>query len=268
MKLLFHTIALEPARWTPRRVSRPLLDLLPAIAAADFRDLEVYEPHLGEETGSSRIRDAFARLELVPVVLSSYLNLNPANTSEALLDQGIAKIAERISFYGFRKVRIFPGPGIKPADERATAVFMERLHRMLLRIPPVEVLLETHDGSLADDPSLLVRLMGQLPANVGLLYQPTYFTRQSALDQFRLQRPFIRHLHLQNRHPDLSYATLREGVIPWAEILAEAGAEPDATLEFVPAGICDVEGFDLDATLSQAIGEISYIRGVLEALPR
>lgn len=267
MNLLLHTIAFEPARWTPRRVSRPLPELLPAIAAAGFRELEIYEPHLGVEAESSGIRDAFERLGLVPVILSSYLNLNPAETADAALDEGIAKLAQRIAFYGFRKVRLFPGPGIKPADEGATAIFMERLHRLLPRIPPVEVLLETHDGSLADDPALLVRLMGQVPSNVGLLYQPTFFTRQSALDQFRIQKPFIRHLHLQNRNPDLSFATLREGVIPWPEILAEIGDKAGATVEFVPEGICPEEAFDLQATMRQAREETDYV-GTLLFKPR
>jgi sugar phosphate isomerase/epimerase len=264
MNLLFHTIALEPARWTPLRISRPLLELLPAIAAANFRDLEIYEPHLGGEVESPAVRDGFERLGLVPVILSSYLNLNPAETSDVLLDAGIEKLAARITYYGFRKVRLFPGPGISPPDERATAVFVERLGRLLLRMPPVEVLLETHDGSIADDPALLVRLMAQFPANVGLLYQPTLFNRQSALDQFRIQKPFIRHLHLQNRNPDLSFATLREGVIPWPEIFSELGGEVDATLEFVPAGI-PPETFDLEATLRQAREEAAYARSLAAA---
>jgi sugar phosphate isomerase/epimerase len=260
MNLLLHTIAFEPARWTPRRVSRPLLELLPAIAAAGFRELEIYEPHLGVEAESSGIRDAFAGLGLVPVILSSYLNLNPAQTADGALDEEIAKLAQRIAFYGFRKVRLFPGPGMKPADEGAPGIFMERIHRLLKRLPPVEVLLETHDGSLADDPALLARLMGQLPSNVGLLYQPTFFTRQSALDQFHLQKPFIRHLHLQNRHPDFSFARLREGVIPWPEIIADISDKADATVEFVPEGICPEETFDLQATLGQAREETDYVR--------
>jgi sugar phosphate isomerase/epimerase len=266
MNLLLHTIALEPARWTPRRVSRPLVELLPAIAAAKFRELEIYEPHLGDGVESTAIREGFERLGLVPIVLSSYLNLNPAHTSDAVLDQEISKLAERIVFHGFRKVRLFPGSGMKPADESATAVFMDRLDRLLRRIPPVEVLLETHDGSLADDPALLVRLMGQLPGNVGLLYQPTCFTRQSALDQFRLQKPFIRHLHLQNRNPDLSFATLGEGIIPWGEILGEIGDHADATLEFVPAGIQPEEAFDLQTVLRQAREETDYVGTLLGAI--
>jgi sugar phosphate isomerase/epimerase len=263
MNILLHTIALEPARWTPRRVSRPLIELLPAIAAVGFRELEIYEPHLATAAEAAGIREGFQRLGLVPIVLSSYLNLNPATTTDSVLDQDISKLAERIEYYGFRKVRLFPGPGMKPEDEKAAALFMGRLERLLQRIPPVEVLLETHDGSLADDPALLVRLMGRMPANVGLLYQSTFFSREAALDQFRMQKPFIRHLHLQNRMPDGSFVTLRNGVVPWPEILGEIGDNVEATLEFVPVGIQPEETFDLEATLTQAREETEYARTLI-----
>lgn len=264
MNLLLHTIALEPARWTPLRVSRPLVEILPAIAAANFLDLEIYEPHLGTETVSPAIRDSFASLGLAPVILSSYLDLNPAHTSDALLEEMVSKLAERITYYGFTKVRLFPGSGMNPADEQSVAIFVERVQTLARRIAPAEVLLETHDGTLADDPTVPAHLMEQFPANVGLLYQPTFFTRQSALDQFRIQKPFIRHLHLQNRNPDLSFATLQSGVIPWPEIIAEFGDKIDATLEFVPAGITPAETFDLQVTLQQSREEMDYLRVILQ----
>jgi sugar phosphate isomerase/epimerase len=94
---------------------------------------------------------------------------------------------------------------------------------------------------------------------VGLLYQPTVFERESALAQLQIQKPFIRHLHLQNRNPDLSFATLRDGVIPWPEILTEIGEKAGATIEFVPEGICPEETFDLQATLRQAREETDYL---------
>jgi len=177
VNLLLHTIALEPARWTPARVSRPLTELLPDIAAAGFRALEVFEPHLGKETVSPAIRDCFASLGIAPVILSSYLDLNPARTSDALLQKLESILAERITYYGFKKVRLFPGSGMNPHDNAAIARFIERVRSLAYRIYPAQVLLETHDGSLADYPALPAGLMSQLPSNVGLLYQPTVFTR-------------------------------------------------------------------------------------------
>lgn len=270
MKLLLHTIALEPARWTPLRVSRPLTELLPAIAAANFRDLEIYEPHLGSDPVSPVIHDGFASLRLDPIILSSYLDLNPAHTPDSLLESLVSTLALRINYYGFRKVRLFPGSGMNPHDAHGISILIERLKSLALQIAPVEVLLETHDGTLADNPELPPGLIEQLPANVGLLYQPTFFTAQSAIDQFHIQKRFIRHLHLQNRNGDLSFATLQTGVIPWREILSEIGEKVGATIEFVPAGICPAETFDLQATLRQAGEEMDYVRAIvggLAALP-
>ena len=270
VKLLLHSIALEPARWTPARVSHPLIELLPAIAAANFRELEIYEPHLGAGTVSPLLRDHFSRLEIIPVILSSYLDLNPARTSDSLLEETALTLIQRVDCYGFRKVRLFPGSGMDPQDGAAIAIFMDRLGNLARRLAPVEVLLETHDNTLADSPALLVSLLDRLPANVGLLYQPTFFTRERALEQFRLQKPFIRHLHLQNRTPSLSFATIGAGVIPWQEILPALGEEVGATIEFVPVGICPAETFNLQATLRQAREEMDYVHAIragMAALP-
>ena len=263
MELLLHTIALEPARWTPQRTSQDLAGILPPIASAGFHRIEVFEPHVTDATASGKIRDAFRSLDLSPEILSSYLNLNPAETSSAQVDAKVEEMRERIDYYGFRRVRIFPGPGMHPSDKPAVAAFIGRLERLVASLPGTEILLETHDGSLADDPETITEVVRELKApSVGLLYQPTFFEPQAALRQFVLEQPFIRHIHLQNRHPDLSFAPLREGVIPWERILPILEKRVTATLEFVPAGICPVEEFDLDATLQQAKSEAAYVRGL------
>lgn len=261
MDPFLHTIALEPARWTPQRTSRALVSILPSIAAAGFHRIEVFEPHLTDATSSPEIRDAFRSLDLSPEILSSYVNLNPAKTSSAALDATVEVIRERIAYYGFRRVRIFPGSGMNPADKPATAVFVQRLERLVASLKGTEILLETHDGSLADDPETITRIVRDLHApSVGLLYQPTFFDTERALRQLDLQLPFIRHVHLQNRRPDRSITLLRDGVIPWDRIIPKLDQNVTATLEFIPAGICPVEKFDLAAALLQAQSEAAYIR--------
>jgi sugar phosphate isomerase/epimerase len=261
MRLLLHTIALDPARWTPQRVSRPLTDILPSIAAMDFQDLEIYEPHLTEATVSAEIKDAFARYNLTPEILSSYLNVNPAVTTDSALDAGLEVIRARIAYYGFRKLRLFPGPGIKPSDSAGKAVFVQRLKRIVSVLPDTDILLETHDGSLADDPATITQIAADFASTrVGLLFQPTLFEPEAALRQFEMQKPFIRHLHLQNRNPDLSMSLLSKGVVPWERIFSNLPADVAATLEFVPVGICSVEAFDLPATLRQVRDEAESIR--------
>ena len=262
MKILLHTIALEPARWIPKRVSCRLVDLLAPIAKAGFDQLEIYEPHLDE--GAAEIREGLVQHQLKPVMLSSYLNLNPAETSDMELSAKLEVLAGRIKFFGFQKLRLFAGSRMSPTDNAAIARFSTRIRNLANRLPRTEVLLETHDGSLADNPRLLVRIIEELALpNVGLLYQPTLFTAKEALDQLALQKHLIRHVHLQNRNPDLTFSTLRDGMVPWKSILAGLSPGVDATLEFVPAGICTVEQFKLQETLDQACSEAEYIRQLM-----
>ncbi len=267
MNILLHTIALEPARWTPQRVSQSLPTLLANIAGAGFHEIEIFEPHLGETPSSPEIREALAAHDLKPVILSSYLDLNPARTPDADLDAKIDIMSERINFYGFSKVRIFPGSKMNPADEDGVRAFAARLRKLAARMEGLEILLETHDGSLADDPEVLVRIVEEMRdlgcANVGLLFQPTVFGDADSIRyQFQIQKPHIRHLHLQNRKPDLSFETMKDGVVPWPEILRELAGTVDATLEFVPTGICSVGEFNLDATIAEALSEVEFVRGL------
>lgn len=263
MNLLLHTIALEPARWTPQRVSQSLLALLPAIASHGFTKLEVFEPHL-EGVSPRALVTAFAEHGLEPVMLSSYLNLNPHATSDAQLEPAMEKVTRRMEEFAFQKLRLFPGSGMNPSDSDGVAQFHERLRTLAQRLPATTILLETHDGSLADDPVFLARFVLEcgLP-NVGLLYQPTLFEPVAALEQFRIQKSLIRHLHLQNRNPDSTFATLESGVIPWSDICRESGGKVDATIEFVPAGICEAAQFDLPAVLAQAREEATYVKRFL-----
>lgn len=266
MEILFHTIALEPARWTPQRVSQPLFELLPALASAGIRKLEVYEPHLALAADEEALPLLFSSLRLEPVILSSYLNVNPAITDDAGFEQGAEALEARVRRFGFRKIRLFPGPGVKPDDEPVIAQVQERIAALANRLPDVEFLLETHDGSIADSPERLVRLVCDLGLpNVALLFQPTVFESEAALRQLEVQRPFIRHLHLQNRAVGEPHRTMRlaQGAVPWKEIIAEfAASEPKvmATLEFIPSAICSVADFNFEVSLAEALAELDYVR--------
>lgn len=262
MEILFHTIALEPARWTPRRVSQSLTTLLPRIALAGFRGLEIFEPHLREEALRPAIRDALADNGLTAEILSSYLDL--AALTEDDLPGACGVLEETLRFFGFRRLRLFPGPRIEPSDAPAVEAFVGRLAVLSERFRDVEILLETHDGSIADDPGIMVEVVKNLEApNVGLLFQPTRFEEEKALAQFALQKEFIRHFHLQNRTPAGAFDTLENGVVPWARILREAPPGTKATLEFVPAGICPENEFDLEATLRQAVAEKAFVERIV-----
>ncbi|MGC3988107.1 MAG: TIM barrel protein [Chthoniobacteraceae bacterium] len=258
--ILFHTIAVEPARWTPQRVTRPLVELLPAIAEAGFHELEIFEPHLTQAPSLEAIGQSFARLGMTPVMLSSYLTLNPAQTSDQTVAEEIERTKGLIETFGFQKMRVFAGGGIDPKNSVAVAVFRERIELLASRLPGVELLIETHDDSIAEDPEVLVEMIRQLKApKAGLLFQPTFFDAEKALAQIKLEAPYIRHLHLQNRNVEKGFEPLATGLFSWPELLAQLPAPVPMTLEFTPAGICSVEDFDLAETLAEAKKEIAYI---------
>jgi len=254
MEIFFHTIALEPARWTPRRVSQSLLDLLPKIAGAGFRTVEFFEPHLRDDTQWPAIRDLLRECALEAGILSSYIDV--AGLPAADLPGALSTLEETLRFFGFSKVRIFPGPRISPADETGVAAFTKRMSRLAEQLAGFEILLETHDLSIADDPDRIVQVVKDIAApNVGLLFQPTFFDGKSEHAQFARQKGCIRHVHLQNRKRDLAFDTRENGVTPWRAILSELSPGVNASLEFVPAGICPEEQFDLEAVLAQTIQE-------------
>ncbi len=261
MNILLHTIALEPARWTPQRVSRPLAEILPIIAGAGFYKLEVFEPHLSLLPDEATMVALFQRHHLVPVVLSSYLELSPHKNPDVTYRPQAEALLARVDRFGFSKVRLFPGQSPDPA-ETAVAVreIGQRLHALAGERPGVEFLLETHDGSLADDPACMVALVeASGAANVGLLWQPTVFEPASARAQWEVQKSHVRHLHLQNRTADGKFCRLADGVIPWTEIMASAGFAVDVSLEFVPSGICAVEEFELMTSVQEAVEEFGFV---------
>jgi len=261
MNILLHTIALEPARWISQRVSQKLSDLIPKIAHTRFRDLEIFEPHLAAED-EALIASLLKSNGLAPVILSSYLQVAPKlTTGEKFLAEN-SELVARVRRFQFRKVRLFPGGGISPGDKAATDVVAHRLSQVAAELPEVQILIETHDGSIADEPEEMVALVQQINLpNVSLLWQPTVFQTEPALRQLAVQKHYVRHVHLQNRNPDGSYTTLKNGVVPWDKILPQF-QDTEATIEFVPSAICSVDEFDLETSLAEAVTEAGYAESI------
>lgn len=254
-EIYLHTIALEPARWTPARVSAPLATLLPEIARHGFRKLEVYEPHLTMAPDEAALPCMMKDLGLEPVILSSYAALGP-ETMEDAFARIADEMAARVERFSFRKVRLFPGQKVDPSDAAAVATVQARVAALAARMPGTELLLETHDRSIADSFERIVRMVEELALpKVGLLFQPTLFEREPSLQQFALQKPWIRHLHLQDRNKERELVLFGEGEIPWSTFLRELGAEVAASIEFVAGGMAPVGEFDLGRALEAVVAD-------------
>src|SRR5581483_11238266 len=137
MDILLHTIALEPARWTPQRVSQPIVDLLPQIAdKTPFKKLEIFEPHLTYAADENAVREVFAEHQLEPVILSSYFDL--AKAAPDVFEHESAELLRRVRTFGFKKVRLFPGPGIPLDDKARIESFVERVRNLVSSAPDIE----------------------------------------------------------------------------------------------------------------------------------
>jgi sugar phosphate isomerase/epimerase len=258
MEVFLHTIALEPARWTPQRVSRPLLELLPRIAQSRFRKLEIFEPHLTMSGNEDRLSEAIREHGLEPVILSSYLRLAPDTGTASKVEQQTEELLRRVSRFGFKAVRLFPIAGTSGELER-------RARQLAASAPEVEFLFETHDGSLADDPERLVEFVKSLgQPNCGLLFQPTFFDPEGTAQQFELERHLIRHVHLQNRRPANrgEFASIQSGVIEWSAILKSLPPGVATSVEFVPAGICAPAEFDLERTFAEIEESAAWVERI------
>ena len=261
MNILLHTIALEPARWTPQRVSRPLSEILPTIAGAGFYKLEIFEPHLALLPDEATMIPLFQRFHLVPTVLDSLLELAPHANPDASFQPRAQELLARVDRFGFTKVCFSPG-SVPPRDgvEGSMRQLSQRLRDLAAQRPEVEFLLETRAGSLAEDPACVVALVEATgAANVGLLWQPTIFETAAARAQWNLQKAHVRHIHLLNRTADGQYSRLEAGVIPWADILGSLAFGVDASLQLVPSGVCPVDDFDLTTSVQEAVGEFGFI---------
>jgi len=259
MEIHLHTIALEPARWTPRRVSRPLAELLPEIAGTGVASLEIYEPHLSMAPDEAALPALLAEHGLRPAILSSYLPLSPAMADDTRFAALADELEARVRRFGFPAVRLFAGQNVRPEDEAAIARVRERVQTLADRLPETAFLLETHDGSIADSPERVLALVDEIARpGVGLLYQPVVFDPEKALAQFNLQRRAIRHLHLQDRNASGRMVRIGEGVVPWREILAVHGPDGTASLEFIPGGIG--EDADYRVALAEAVADIAKAR--------
>ncbi len=242
-------------------MSRPLIELLPAIAAAGFYKLEVFEPHLALAPSEDALAEAFHAVHLAPIVFSSYLDLDPVTNPDESFGPQAKTLLARVERFGCRKVRFFPGRGSEliHSDETVDSL-AGRLRVFANERPDMEFLLETHDGSLADDPMCVLRVLETCGApNVGLIWQPTIFKVEAAREQFALQKSAIRHVHLQNRTNEDRFTTLGSGIIPWGELLKSINFGADVTIEFLPTGLCSVEEFDLTTTLQEAVREFDYV---------
>jgi sugar phosphate isomerase/epimerase len=272
MHLLFNTIMIEINRWAADKTpSLPLADLLPAVAAADFTELELWQYHVSslDETGLRRLEEALETHKISTPALGAYPTLHldgiEAETEQIQLD-ALVDLAARLKTTTFK---IFPGRLASAKIGGARALTVERLHRLAGRLAAhgMDLTLETHGNTLCDTLDSTATLLDELSAcqNVGLCFQPyTDQNTDAALAAFDRFGDRIGHIHLQNRGTDSSCTLLAEGDwIDYTRFLGHVrrrGFDGLLCLEFT-AGLFPPEGtpFDPQTVIDNAVLDRGFV---------
>ena len=278
MQLLLNTIMLEPNRWTAdHALSCPLVDLLEPMAAAGFRDLEVWGYHLDRlsEVEVDHLSGALRTRAMRVVAVGAYPSFHLEGAGDEEQRRRLDRLVAAAVRLGASVFKIFPGSiGSAQVDEAVWRRSVERIRRLAGRTGEagLALTLETHGGTLCDTLEGTRRLLDQLPddGRVGLCFQP-YIEHDTAaaMAAFDALRPRILHLHLQNRGPGAA-ALLEEG--DWTDYrrflprVRRSGFDGLMCLEFT-AGITPAEGeaFDLAAVLANAARDRAFVERLWRA---
>jgi len=274
MEILLNTIAIEPNRWTEGRVPHfKLVDLLEAVAGAGFKALEVWQNHAatldrGELAALKRRLD---ELGMRAPILGMYpaFELEGAEREQELArwDQmfGLAEM------FGSGCIKAMPGrtPSAQMTPElwRRSVEFVQEVLRRS-REPGTVVTLETHAGTLADDPGVLLRFIEEVGSpRLKVCWQPFDFSdTEAAIALYDRLAPHVVHVHLQG-HRGQEMAPLEHSDVDYRRVLPhmlQRGFDGYLSIEFVPECVVDSpEQFDLDRVLANARRDREFVESVL-----
>lgn len=273
MQILLNTIALEPNRWTERRIPHfKLVDLLGPIEAAGFRSLEVWQNHVALlrpeelETLRQRVQQAGIALSIVGMYPAFHLDGSEREGELARWD-GMFDIAEML---GARALKVMPGrvPSAQMTAQiwdRSVEFVREACRRAEKR--GLIIPLETHAGTVADDPDALLRFLRAVGSEaLKVCWQPFDFSStQKAIELYDRLAPYVVHLHLQG-HRGTEVALLEESDLDYARVLSHilaSGFDGYLSIEFVQDCVVDApERLDLNRVLANAQADMRFVESV------
>lgn len=272
---LLNTIALDPNRWTPTKTPYcTLTDLLPAVAEAGFRRLELWHYHLStlDAAAADELERALQAEEIQVDVLGLYPKLHLTGTAreaEAAELQRLIRLADRL---GVGLVKCFAGALGTDAVDADTFDRSVAFLQMLAEVAGAHGLLlalETHPDTLADSVAACRRLLAAVDrSNVRLCFQPFDFAdTDQAIADYEALHAHVAHVHLQGRRGDrmslLEAADLDYRLL--FERFAAHGFSGPLSLEFVEGCVVeDPAAFDLGAVLQTAQRDRAYVYRLAE----
>ena len=273
MEIVLNTIALDPNRWTEKKIPYfRLEDLLEPIAAAGFRALEIWQPHLTtlspDEVQRLKARVDDAGMSVPILGMYPIFHLEGREREEELT--GWDRMFGFADVLGSRMLKVMPGR--TPSAEMTTEVWdrsVAFVREVLRRSEGTGTIIpcETHAGTVADNPESLLRFIGMVGSErLKVCWQPFDFASTGkAIELYDRLSPRVVHLHLQGRRG--SQMELLEGSdIDYRQVLAHifaSGFDGHLSIEFVRDCVVESpEQFHLDTVLENAQRDRRFVASV------
>lgn len=261
--LLLNTVALEPNRWTPDKVPHfRLTDLLPDVAAAGFRRLEVWQHHLthpADDDVAGLVETANALGVSMPIV-GLYPTFHAEGAAREHAWAEVVRAVQRAQRVGARKLKVFAGSLGSDAVDAAAYDRSIGFARELVALAAehgMSVTAETHPDTLCDSVEAACRFLADVahPA-LRLCYQPFDLTStRRAVADYEALAEHVTHLHLQGRRDDV-FCLLEDADVDYRPLFAALranGFEGELCIEFVADCVVPApEAFDLGHVLGNA----------------
>lgn len=273
MEVVLNSIALEPNRWTEKKIPHfKLVDLLEAIVEAGFRSTEVWQHHLttlGPDEVQS-LKDRAKELGVSVAIIGMYPAFHlegPEREAELSRWDSLFGLADE---FGARMLKVMPGrtPSAEMTPEvwdRSVGFVREVLARSEERGTIIPF--ETHAGTVADDPDVLLRFLDAAGSDrLKVCWQPFEFgSTERAIELYDKLAPHVVHLHLQGssergmdllQHSDIDYRAVLSHIFA-------SGFDGYMSIEFVRDCVVDrPEDFDLATVLANAQRDRRFIESV------
>ncbi|MFP4176099.1 MAG: sugar phosphate isomerase/epimerase family protein [Planctomycetota bacterium] len=273
MQILLNSIAVEPNRWSEGKIPHFRLEsLLEDIARAGFDAIEVWQNHLalleGEEVES--LVETARSFDLGFPIIGMYPRFHlEGEEREAELNR-FRSMAEKMNLIDADIIKLMPG-GLPSGDlnpelwEKSVGFMRE----VLEATAQYDILftLETHGGTVADDPDALERFMEDLNSErIEVCWQPYDFSSTGkAIKLFDRFSGEITHLHLQGRKGG-DMELLEHADIDYRQVLGHifnSDFDGYISIEFVRDCVVDSpDKFDLQRVLDNARRDREFVESI------
>ncbi|WP_420454340.1 sugar phosphate isomerase/epimerase family protein [Rubrivirga sp.] len=268
-QLLLNTIALDPNRWTAdKQPDTELSAVLPAVVAAGFRALEVWQYHLStlDAAGLDALVTAARDLGVEAPIVGVYPALHLEGEARERQWSELVLTAQRAQRLGTRAVKMFAGrlgsDAASDLEVERSVAFARDLEGWLAD-RGMALIAEAHPDTLCDSVPATRRFLEAVGGDVGVCYQPYDFVSTArTLADYRALRARVVHVHLQGRRND-AMSLLEDADIDYAAFLgalAADGFEGALSIEFVEGCVVpDPSAFRLEVVLANAQRDRAFL---------